>query len=445
METLEQWVDRQYQRSAIGMQKSISPLKVIKARPGFAQTIVPKRGSVVASPVPASYDPDPDYFFHWYRDSAVTVDALRLLAQDGSVGESALEQFADFVRFSLSLEGLNGRILVQEPAWRGRVAPDFVKFLRDDADLDAAHGDRIAAETRVNADGSLDISSWPRPQNDGPPMRALSLMRWSRHVDFKPDVDAAMSALLRADLTFARRHWNGPCFDIWEEEKGRHYYALRLSAAALEEGEAWLTRRGFAEEARACRDAAQAILPVLDSFWLPGDGYYRSRILESGVRSTKELDISVILAAIHADGKGGSECGADPRMLATLSRLEALFDSEYAINQGRTRGRGPAMGRYLGDVYYSGGAYYFSTLGAAEFCFRAALHGDDAASFIERGDAYLETVRTFTPDHGELSEQFDKTTGVQTSAKQLAWSYAAFISCVVARRSALQRHPRRAP
>ena len=444
MESLDQWVDRQYGRSAVGMQKSISALKVIKARPGFAQTIVPKRGSVVASPVPASYDPDPDYFFHWYRDSAVTIDALRLLAQDGTVGEGALEQFADFVRFSLSLDSLNGRILVEEPAWRGRVADDFVKFLRDDADLAGAQGERIAAETRVNADGSLDISSWPRPQNDGPPMRALSLMRWSRDFQLTPAVDAAVTVLLRADLAFARRRWNDPCFDIWEEDKGRHYYAQRVCAAALEDGDAWLTLRGFAEEAKECRDIAQAIRPELDAFWLPDDGYYRSRILESGARSAKELDISVILAAIHADGSGGAECGRDPRMLSTLRRLEDLFDAQYAINHGRASDRGTAMGRYLGDVYYSGGAYYFSTLGAAEFCFRAAAHGDDARSFIERGDAYLATVRAYTPDTGDLSEQFDQTTGVQTSAKHLAWSYAAFISCVVARRFALQRHPRRA-
>jgi len=34
-----------------------------------------------------------------------------------------------------------------------------------------------------------------------------------------------------------------------------------------------------------------------------------------------------------------------------------------------------------------------------------------------------------------LSEQFDQKTGAQTSAKHLAWSYAAFISCLAARRA----------
>ncbi len=59
-------------------------------------------------------------------------------------------------------------------------------------------------------------------------------------------------------------------------------------------------------------------------------------------------------------------------MHATLEKLEQLFDRLYPINRQRPRERAPALGRYEGDVYFSGGAYYFSTLGAAEFCFLAA-------------------------------------------------------------------------
>jgi glucoamylase len=130
-------------------------------------------------------------------------------------------------------------------------------------------------------------------------------------------------------------------------------------------------------------------------------------------------------------------------MQATLERLEQLFDRLYAINRDRPPARAPAMGRYEGDVYFSGGAYYFSTLGAAELCFRAAAA--HAAGSVERGawiahgDAFLETVRTFTPASGDLSEQFDRNTGQQTSAKHLAWSYAAFVSCVAARREVVSR------
>ena len=98
------------------------------------------------------------------------------------------------------------------------------------------------------------------------------------------------------------------------------------------------------------------------------------------------------------------------------------------------------MGRYEGDVYHSGGAYYFSTLAAAEFCFRVAAAGNiDARRWCEQGDAFLATVREFTPDDGALSEQFDQNTGAQTSARHLTWSYAAFVTCIGARRQALAR------
>jgi glucoamylase len=188
---------------------------------------------------------------------------------------------------------------------------------------------------------------------------------------------------------------------------------------------------------------ARNVRAALDGYWMPDSGYYRSRVLAGGTRSTKELDIAVILAAIHTEdhgtaySQGTAHTCQDSRVLATLERLDALFDIEYPINHNRPSGRGPALGRYAGDVYYSGGAYYFSTFAAAECCFRAAAGSSPRKALIQRGDAYLQTVRAFTPPSGDLSEQFDKQTGAQTSAKHLAWSHAAFISCIAARRAAL--------
>ena len=124
-------------------------------------------------------------------------------------------------------------------------------------------------------------------------------------------------------------------------------------------------------------------------------------------------------------------------MQSTLARLDALFDARYSINRRREDGEGPALGRYDGDVYYSGGAYFFSTLGAAEFCYKAARHDADGRPWIERGDGYLRTVRRYTAPDGALSEQFDQHDGAQTSARHLAWSYAGLISSADARRRTL--------
>jgi GH15 family glucan-1,4-alpha-glucosidase len=433
---LEQWLDQQYRRAAAAMLVSVSPVGIVKSRPGFGQTIHPVKGAIVASPVLADWNPEPDYFFHWFRDSAVVIDAVRLLFEAGDLGPEALEHFGDFVRFSLELQNLDGRKVIATMGWGENVAADFIRFLRRDDELESVHGEAIVAETRVNPDGTLDISSWTRPQHDGAPLRALSVLRWARAHSFDSELRGLVSRLVRSDLEFTFAHWREDSFDIWEEESGLHYYTLCVSAAALREGADWLDGVGETVLARPYRTEAAVIHRVLDGYWLPGERHYRSRVPAAGKSSTKELDIAVILAAIHALGDGSTHTVRDPHMHSTLERLETLFDSAYRINENRSARLGPAMGRYAGDVYFSGGAYYFSTLGAAEFCFRAAAaQNEPASAWISRGDAYLETVRRYAPDNGELSEQFDQRTGAQTSARHLAWSYAAFISCLVARRA----------
>lgn len=402
MSGLEEWIARQWDHAARMMLASISPIDIVKERPRFGQVILPRPGSVVASPVLAAYDPDPDYFFHWYRDSALVMDALRLLRGDLPQADT---MFRDYVRFSLDLRDLDGR---NAPSgWQDRTAPDFKRFLR--SNLDDAHGAAIPAETRVNPDGTLDITDWPRPQHDGPALRALTLMRWG--------VEGDTDILLRDDLAFVLRHARKPCFDIWEEEFGLHAYTLRVSWAALEEGAKWLAVNGEAREAERCRAEAAEIQSLLDEFWMEEMAHIRSRKVEGGAPE-KLLDIAVILAANHSGIAG-------ERYRATLARLDDLFDASYAINRNRGAGQGPALGRYAGDKYYSGGAYYFATLGAAEYCYRTGERS--------RGDAYLETVRFFTPESGDMSEQFDQATGAQTSARHLAWSYAAFLTAVAAR------------
>jgi glucoamylase len=397
---LESWIARQREHAISGLLRSISS-PVVKSRPGFGQVIVPASGSILASPALAAYDPDPDYFFHWYRDSALVMDALAL-ERDAVPGSSRL--FEDFVNFSLALSRLDGRRMQTD--WRGAATPEFARFLR--GDIGNAHGDAILAESRVNPDGTLDISDWPRPQNDGPAMRALAVLRWG-------PVRESDVSLLKQDLAFVLMHARKPCFDIWEEEIGLHYYTLSVSEAALRAGAAWwlASDPGFSV---TCLREAEKLAALRRTFWLEGESYMRSRILKQG-RSEKELDISIILAANHARQPG------DPRLVATFNRLAELFRKSYPINGDKTQG--PAMGRYAGDRYYSGGAYYFSTLGAAEFCYRI---GERA-----RGDAFLETVQQFTPVSGSMSEQFDQTTGAPSSSRDLAWSHAAFLSCIHAR------------
>jgi len=469
---LDAWVAAEARIATARMLHAISATELVMERPGFGQRVIPCPGSVLACPVPAHYDPDPDYFFHWFRDSAIVIDALRVALLAGYTERFAVARFREFLQFTRSLHSLDGREFLERSNFRTHVQPRFLQYLRPDAEIAELSGDAVLADVRVNADGTPDFIRWSRPQTDGPALRCLALLRWWRQFpDLHQDLalTTALTDVINTDLAFALARVREPCGDIWEEQNGYHYYTQLLQAQALESGADWLESNGEHASARAARIAAEQTLGLLDGFW-SGDGhFYRSRSAEGSVGSGKDPDIAVILAVLHAGRDGGRHSLLDPKVQATLTALEELFEAEYAINRQRPPGRGPALGRYADDRYQGGGAWFLSTLAAAEFYFRlaqslrssavmpvaaanarfrerlGATEDSDATDWarlaIERGDAVMRTVQAFTPASGDLSEQFDRSTGAQTSAKHLSWSYAAFITAAASRAEVVHPTP----
>jgi len=468
MPGLSDWIAAEARYAATRMSGAISATELVMERTGFGQRVVPRAGSVLASPVAAHYDPDPDYFFHWFRDAAIIIDALRVALAAGYADRAAVIRLHEFVQFNVSLQSLDGREFLRANDFRARVQPAFLQYLRSDSEIAALSGKALLADTRVNADGTLDFIRWSRPQTDGPAMRCLALLRWWRQfpeLQEDPTLRTQMSELIAADLDFTLAYVRKPCSDVWEEVAGYHYYTLLLQSEALSGGAAWLEDMQQHDRAAAGRVAARETLARLDDFWHARTGFYRSGTTNEPGDHRSELDISVVLGVVHAARVSGPHSVLDPRAQATLTALEELFEAQYAINRERPPECGPAMGRYAQDRYYSGGAWYLATLAAAEFYFRLAyalrsgaqlirvaenarfrrrlgaaestVDGEELARLaVERGDSIMRTVRAFTPPGGELSEQFDQTTGVQTSAKHLSWSYAAFITAAASRTQA---------
>jgi glucoamylase len=476
MSALEEWIAVQARFAATRMLRAISATDLVLERTGFGQRVVPAPGSVLASPVPAHYDPDPDYFFHWFRDAAIVIDALRVALAAGYADRSAVNRFPEFVQFSLSLQALDGRRFVRSSGLRARVQPGFLQYLRPEAELSALSGQAILADTRVNADGTPDFIRWSRPQYDGPAIEAITLLRWWQRV---PELHAhhalqtSLSEIIRAELAFTLAHVHDASSDIWEEASGYHYYTQLLQAEALRRGAEWLEHIGERDRATAQRSAAGETFARLDGFWDRSAGFYRSQERRAADDTAPRLDIAVVLGVLHAGRITGSHSVLDPKTQATLSALEELFEARYPINRGRPRGYAPALGRYAGDRYYGGGAWFLATLAAAEFYFKLAqallaganlivapensrfrqrLGAAETAAGVElarlalaRGDAVMRTVRAYTPEDGALAEQFDQTTGAPSSAKHLSWSYAAFITAAASRQLACRPTPDAVP
>ncbi len=461
MTALDDWIEKEARFAASAMLRAVSATNLVKERPGFGQRVVPRPGSVLASPISAAYDPDPDYFFHWFRDSAIIIDALRVAEAEGLEKRIAVHRFREFVDFNQVLRKLDGREFVRQGHFRDKVQPSFLQYVRADDELEAVFGGAVLAEARINPDGTFDFTRWARPQNDGPALQVLALIGWrNAHPDLDNALQAAMLDLLTVDLNFIGTHAAERSFDIWEEEFGYHYYTRLVQAEALVRGAEWLEENGEARQAAACHSEADALMSTLDAHWSAADCYYRSTRDAAGGLPGKTLDIAVILGVLHAGRAKGAHSVLDPKSQATLAALEDLFDAEYPVNQERPADQGPAIGRYAKDAYYGGNPWYLATLAAAEFYFKLAialrsgaempatsdnarfrkhLRGESPAqAALRRGNTFMRTVQAHTPPSGDLSEQFDRAMGAQTSAKHLAWSYAAFITAAASRRRAAQ-------
>jgi glucoamylase len=432
---LEEWIVHQTKRSATAMQHAISATQLVRRREALGQTIVPLKGSVLASPVMADWDPEPDYFFHWLRDSAIvmrTVAELTKDAQSGSERECWRSYFEDFVGFSLALSNLNGPAFLSRNDYRKATRPEFRKFLRDEAEIATLVGDALLGEPRFNPDGTIDVLRWSRPQYDGPALRALACLRYL--ASGGPQTDDIVR-LLNLDLAFTRRSAGRHCIGPWEEpgQNAHHYYVALVQLGALTHGRTWAGNAS--DEWRATEDTLRA---KLDGHWSESGGYFMARQPASAGRADDMLDAACALAVWDADLPDGPHSVRDLRVQKTLAALEGLFARELPINRSPTGTTAPALGRYRGDRYFGGGAWYPTTLAAAGLYYRLAQRSaQNGGDFFKRGDAFMATVRDLTPADGAFSEQVDRASGTQTSARHLSWSYAAFVSTARMRVQAL--------
>jgi len=423
---LRAWITVQVRHSAAAMERAISAAQLVRMREVFGQTVVPAAGSVLASPVIADWDPEPDYFFHWVRDSAIVMRSVAELMEDAA---SAAERtrwcrhFEDFVRFSLALCSLDGAAFVSSSHHREATRRSYRKFLRPDSELRRLAGDALLGEPRFNADGTIDFLRWSRPQYDGPALRALACLRFLAAGGAASD---DVMRLLRLDLDFTLRHAGKRCIGPWEEagEHAHHYYVAVVQLGALVHGKAWL------DAAPAAVAAAETRLRAgLERHWSQEHGVYTAIRDLPGESADDLVDASQLLAVLDADLPDGPHSVQDPRVQATQAAIEGLFARELPINRALPPGGAPALGRSHGDRYFGGGAWYPTTLAAAALCYRKAqCPGQDHAGLMRRGDAFMATLRALTPADGALSEQVDRETGAPTSARHLTWSYAAFVS-----------------
>jgi glucoamylase len=392
-----------------------------------------KKGAVIASPSQVA----PNYFFHWTRDAGLTHHALfKVYAQtkDPSLKKKIKQKAFDWIEFETE---------AQKNAENAVASLGEPRFHLEDA--------------KVNTD------PWGRPQNDGPAARAISLSLWALSLLDEQErsfveekiyrAEFPSNTLLKKDLEYVSKHWKEPCFDLWEEVKGLHFFTLALQRRALLLGSKVATKMNDPQAADWYRNQALEIKKVLISFISPLNNFVGATLAQTEGWSHKKsnLDIAVIIASNHAFfGSTFFESyfieedeiikDYEKEFIGTLESLEQKFIELYPLNKEKSE-LAPALGRYPEDVYdgngFSGGnPWFISTHAAAEFyCeYSKKLKKSNAPlsmqeEFHAKGLKYLErSPRHINQENGEMSEQFSRFNGYLIGASHLTWSYASFIS-----------------
>jgi glucoamylase len=400
-------------------------------------------GIVIASPSRS----DPDYWYTWTRDAALVFTAI-------------VERFTSRYDAGLQTE-IQSYIASQA---RLQTVSNPAGSLADGRGL---------GEAKYHVDLTAYTGGWGRPQHDGPALRAIAMIGYSKWLVANGYATTATNVVwpvIRNDLAYVAQYWNHTGFDLWEEVNGSSFFTTAAQYRSLVEGSALAEALGTT--CSYCDAIAPQVLCFLQTFWSPSGGYIRANTNVNTGRLEK--DANVILGSIHnfdpalaCDAATFQPCS--DKALASHKVVVDSFRSIYTINAGIPLGVAPAVGRYAEDVYYNGNPWYLNTLAAAEQLYdalyvwqtrksitvtstslaffrdlvpsvTAGTYAAGSARYTELynavylyADGFVNVVATYAQSNGSMAEQFDKNTGQPLSARDLTWSYAALLTTVARR------------
>ncbi|MDA0712366.1 MAG: glycoside hydrolase family 15 protein [bacterium] len=411
-------------------------------------------GSIFASPSRHF----PNYYYTWIRDGALALrEIFAIIDVDSEIANQLLKDYIIYSRNNQLSQNLSGR----------------------------ASGLGLG-EPKFNMDGSPFNAPWGRPQNDGPALRAYLIADYTYNLWQSGDqnyvfnnlyrAELPANTLLKADLEYIAHHWQDQSFDLWEEFKGDHFYTRMIQWKALLKGTQIAKLLNDEAAASFYLKQADLIYESLKLFWSENKNFIKATInySENNNYKNSELDIAIILAVIQVGNITGPFSITDDKILKTALALEKAFAEIYLVNEQKYthdgESIGAAIGRYPEDRYDGyrtnklGNPWYLTTLAMAEFYYKLSLavhynpqiisnetfnlfltlqsktdtnliarNKNLAEIFKIKGDTFLKRIQFHTDDTGHFSEQFNRFNGISQGARDLTWSYAAFLSCIRAK------------
>lgn len=353
-------------------------------------------------------------------------------------------------------------------------------------------------EPKFYLNNTIFTGPWGRPQNDGPATAAITLMEFANeYLANGGDIDTVKSKIydstaypakapVQKDLLFVASNWTSSSFDLWEEESSDHFYTRMVQRRALVQGAAFATQMGDDATSATLKSAEFALTDTLDQFWDPNRNILLYEYGPVLAGKSSYIDVAVILGVIHGYNDDGVYGYTNDQVLSTALRIATAFIPIYpiasTIEDDAGRNLAPPIGRYPEDVYNGtgteqngGNPWYLCTAAMAQYMYSTSSSyaserkititetskpffdyfapsakvkaGRTYKSGSQRykqiitalngwGDAFMRTVKFYTPEGGHLSEEIERGSGVPVGAADLTWSYASVLTAAFARADA---------
>lgn len=444
-------LDQQFVWSQKYLQRNISPLGSVP-------------GTVVASPSQMQ----PDYYYHWVRDASLVMITLERL-----IHKTDSQVFREFIAHQLF---------------------DFAHLTQFQQGQNSEGG---LGEVKYYIDGTPYTGPWGRPQNDGPALRALAMIKLSHYLltqgreDFvrKSLYDGKLpsQSIVKTDLEYVAHNWQNSDTDLWEEVKGHHFFTRLIQRRALIEGAELALRLGDKGAADFYLQQSEFLANEIMNHWDSKKGYFKATLNPQDARGKGGLDSSIFIAVVNSYKEGDQFLPIyNEKLLSNAQILKDTFIQTYNLNS-RSLEKAPLIGRYPEDTYNGyeinslGNPWFINTLDFASFHYKLAHAlkkenelmvtplnqkflralmikknsprtielGESLTmqnqglkliidASIDEGDSYMKRISEFVGPNGEMSEQINRDTGKMQGAVHLTWSYAAFINAYLNRLEALK-------
>jgi glucoamylase len=180
---------------------------------GSGSELVPGAFPGIVVAAPSTFNPN--YFYTWTRDSALT---FTMLIDELVLGNNSLQYLIDdYVCAQAILQTIANPSGTLYPAGLGLGEP---KFYTNDSRFD---GD------------------WGRPQRDGPALRSIALMDYCNYLLGKGQMSMVNTIwpIILNDLKYVGQYWNQTGYDLWEEVR---FSLLQLNSKTTT-AESWYSPR----------------------------------------------------------------------------------------------------------------------------------------------------------------------------------------------------------